>query len=377
MIRIQSAVLFGAAFVIAFVVLTNPAMARADVAAQISALPLNEMCSKDGALGQRFGTTDLPASTALSRGTANKPLEARFTPFAQYGLSTAQYSGTMYEAVFSGLFETKAEEAMAIAAIAARFTTDGWTPVIGRNLTAKEIDQGIEGIYLIPEEGNVDLYLNAADAETGLGIRISLQPSGDDDGDSRVTLFCQDGALLAKQIAEAAGEYPADLPRPIPPIKEAVTVAVKPTNCDDPAIRKQAIDDFKNGDWMANKQANDEEEYQEKLAAWKSTKLVTSGKIDRETLTGRKLDQIVDSGAVDVFNENIEEFSQTIPEIEKLEKFDKSGDTFALCRGLEKFKIQLSELTTKAGTSNREPWVDLHQFLDAEAARLGVVFPSE
>jgi hypothetical protein len=330
------------------------------------------MCSKDGALGQKFGSASLPSSTALSRGTANKPLDPRFAPFALYGFSTSKYSNKMYEAVFEGDFGTEAKAATAIRNIAAQYTILGWTPVFGRELTDAEIDQGAGDLAIIPAAGSVDIYQNAADAKTGVGVRISLQPMGKANG---VTLSCQDAAMFDVQIAEATGGYPADMPRPTPSLSPAVVRATDPVNCDDAQSSKRAIDAFKNGDWMADQQVSADEEYQERLAAWKSTRLVESGKIDRETLAGRQLDRIVDSGAVDALNKNVDAFSKLLPEIEKLEQLEKTGDIVGLCRGIESLKLQLSGFATNASANNKDPWAATHKFLDAEAKRLGVTFP--
>lgn len=351
----------------------NPAIAQSNIAANISAIPMSEICSKDGALGQKFGVTTLPRSTALSRGTANKLLDARFAPFTLYGFSTAQYSNTMFEAVFEGSFGNEANAAAAIQDIAAHYTKLGWTSVIGRERTDAEINQGSEAIALIPSAGSIDMYQNAANAKTGAGVRISLQPMGKTD--SSVTVSCQDAAMFDVHIAEVTGGYPVDMPRPTLILSPPVIRAVETFNCNDVQSAKLSIDAFRNGDFMSSQPPSAEEEYQERLAAWKSTRLVESGKIDRGTLTERQLDQIVNSGAVDALNKNVDAFSKLMPEIEKLEKLDKAGDTIGLCRGIETFKSQLSGFEKNASTTNKDPWAASHKFLDAEAKRLGVTFP--
>jgi hypothetical protein len=332
---------------------SNPAFAQTDLTAQINALPLSEMCSKTGAMGQKFGATDLTPSTMLSRGAANLPLELRFAPFDKYGLSTTKYSNKMYEAVFNSIIDQELTED-SLKAIAARFVASGWTPV-------KTEDQTFD----------IELNLNPENEPDGYGIRVTLQPL-----EGGVMLTCQNVALLEEHYAEATGGYPANLPRPAPPISRQETAAIAvPVSCDDPASSKQAIDAFKNGEWMASHTVTAEEDYQERLAAWKSSKLVASGKVERTALAERQLQLLASNGAIDALNKNVDDFSKLLPEIEKLEKLEKSGDTVALCRGIERLKSQLTGFATNASANNKDPWAATHKFLDAEAMRLGVTFP--
>jgi hypothetical protein len=356
-----------AALALTGLILTRPVMAQTDKLTQINALPLSEMCSQNGALAKKFGATDLPPSSTMNRGVANDPLEARFAPFDSIGFSTTKYSNKMYEVVFESRFDDEKSADIAIKAIAARYTASGWTPVIGRELTDAELGQ--DDIVAILGPGSIDLYLNAADAKTGSGVRVTLQPLA-----GGVVLSCQNGALMAEQLAEALGEYPADLPRPVAPISKAITPPA-PVNCNDAESSKQAIAAFKNSDWMPNPKGAEEQDYQERLAAWKSSKLLASGKVDRESLAERQLELMAASGAIDSLNKTTDDISKLLPEIERLEKLDKAGDTVGLCQGIEKFKAKLEGFANIAGASNQTQWAAVHKFLDTEAMRLGVNFP--
>ncbi len=368
-----SKLLMALALVSCMPIAPHPAFAQVDKIAAIKTLPIAEMCGKDGALGHKFGSNSMPASTSFTRGMANTPLEARFAPFEWSGISTSKYSNKMYEALLEADFGSAAQAEKAIQDIAALYAAQGWTPVIGRDQSEAIIAKGKEPSDLIPPVGYIDLYLDAADAKTGNGVRVSLQPFGRSDGS--VTLTCQDSEFLAQHLDEALGEYPTELGRPKPPsAKQAVSVT-KPADCADPAQRGALIASFKNSDWMPETQYTDEEHYQESLAAWKSTILMASGKISRETLAGQQLNQVVDSGSVDALNKNIDTFGALMPQIEALEKLEKSGDAVGFCEGIKSLKIKLADFAKAAASNNKNPWASFHTFLDAEAKRLGVSFP--
>jgi hypothetical protein len=336
--------------------LTRPVMAQTDKLAQINALPLSEICSQEGALGKKFGVTDLPPSTNLNRGVANAPLEPRFAPFDSIGFSTTRYSNKMYEVVFESRFDDEKSTENAMKAIAARFVANGWKAV--------KVDY---------ETFDINLSLNAENAALGSGFAVILQPLN-----GGVMLTCEDNALADESYAEAQGEYPAYLPRPTPPVSKQEPAAIAtPLNCDDPASSKIAIDAFKNGEWMPNPKITREEDYQERLAAWKTSKLVASGKVDREFLVERQMQLLASNGAIDALNKNVDDFSKLLPDIEKLEKLDKAGDTVGLCRGIKIFKAQLDSFANTAGTSNQGQWGAFHKFLDTEAMRLGVTYPEQ
>jgi hypothetical protein len=337
-------------------VLARPAMAQTDKLAQIAALPLSEMCSADGALGKKFGATDLMPSSHANPGIASKPLEVLYAPFVSFDFFTTRYSNKMFGVVFESRFEDEKNTEDAIKAIAARFVANGWKTV--------KVDY---------ETFDINLSLNTENSANGAGVRVILQPLN-----GGVVLTCQNDALAEQSDAEERGEYPADLPRPARPIPDTVSIdRLAPVNCNDPETNMLSTKAFKYGDWKPRIKVEEERDYQQRLIAWKVSQLVASAIVDRQTLNENMMQLLETSGVNETWLKSYDNASNLLSEIEKIEKIEKAGNLIQFCIGIEKLKMQIGGIAKIAWDNDQVKWAVLHTFLDTEAMRLGVTYAEQ
>jgi hypothetical protein len=355
---------------ISFALAISPAQAQSpDMASQIAALPLDQFCSKEGMLGNAWGAKNLPQTSNAYRGIATKEADATLAPFTTYGLSTAKYSNQFYEGVFEAGFETKAAGKTAMTQLAQRYADAGWLRQIG---TLAADDEKLE--FGAPAKDSIYLYATPSDAkvEDPNGVKLELILT-----DNNLFASCINAQFQKVHIGEAMGKYPDDLPRPSPiaaipnPIKLA-------TDCDDPAKRDAIISVFKSGG-LANfggaEELLAEAEYQERLAAWKRSKLIGSGKISEEDLMEKQIAILNNPATLASMEKNMDSMSTILSNAENIDKFDKSGDTLNLCRGLIKMETDIVALMKASQTANAGQWIATNTMLDDLAKTLGVLFP--
>jgi hypothetical protein len=355
---------------ISFALAISPAQAQSpDMASQIAALPLDQFCSKEGMLGNAWGAKNLPQTSNAYRGIATKEADATLAPFTTYGLSTAKYSNQFYEGVFEANFDNKAAAKSAMTQLAQRYADAGWLRLIG---TLDADDEKLE--FGAPAKDSIYLYATPSDAKEDdpNGVKLELVLT-----DNTLFASCLNGQFQKTHIGEAMGNYPDDLPKPvrIAAIPNAIKLA---TDCDDPVKRDAIISVFKSGGLSNFAGAEDpmaEEEYQERLAAWKRSKLIGSGKISEEDLMEKEIAILNNPTTLASMEKNMDSMSAVFADADKLDAYDKAGDTLNLCRGLIKMEADTVAVMKASQAANAGQWIKINTMLDETAKKLGVLFP--
>jgi hypothetical protein len=355
---------------ISFALTIMPAQAQSpDMASQIAALPLDQFCSIEGVLGNAWGAKNLPQTTNAYRGIATKEADATLAPFATYGLSTAKYSNQFYEGVFEAGFETKAAGKTAMTQLAQRYADAGWLRQIG---TLAADDEKLE--FGAPAKDSIYLYATPSDAkvEDPNGVKLELILT-----DNNLFASCLNAHFQKVHIGEAMGKYPDDLPKPVraAAIPNAIKLA---TDCDDPAKRDAIISVFNSGglaNFAGAEELLVEAEYQERLAAWKRSKLIGSGKISEEDLFEKEVALLNNPTIMAAMEKSMASMDAVFSSTDKLQKLDKTGDNLNLCRGLIKMETDMVAAMKSAQIANAGQLIAVNSMFDDTAKKLGVVFP--
>jgi hypothetical protein len=348
----------------------TPAQAQSpDVASQIAALPLDQFCSKEGVLGNAWGGKNLPQTSNAYRGIATKQADVTLAPFDMYGLSTAIYSNQFYEGVFEASFDTKATARSAMTQLAQRYADAGWLRQIG---TLEADDEKLQ--FGAPAKDSIYLYATPSDAkeEDPKGVKLELALR-----DNHLSAVCMNGQFQKVHVGEAIGNYPDNLPKPVrvAAIPNAIKLA---TDCDDPVKSGAIITTFKSGglsNFAGAEEPMAEAEYQERLAAWKRSKLIRSGKISEEDLMEKEIAILNNPAILASMEKNMTSLDAVFADADKLQKLDKAGDNLNLCRGLIKMETDTVSVMKASQMANAGQWIMINTMLDDTAKKLGVVFP--
>lgn len=337
------------------------------VADQIAALPIERMCSKDGALGWKFGSTDHDISPIHKPGAVNRDLGTELAPFKEAALGATKYSNKFYSATYLVDLGDKALEQEAVDALALRFEEAGW--VLGQRTLD---DDG--PFYDIPPEDDAVQFYSAEGVEypgSGEGVRLLVSHSL-----GELTVDCEYVALAKAQMKEALGEMPPGTPKP-KFVSNQSAFGFAESDCEEPAKRDFILNRMRRGDMFAMAPGADRINYEERLSDWKIMKLVESGKISRDALNDKiigLLDNPETVGSMEAGLSMLEGFAGFLDEA-------KPGDEAGLCRALHNMLQQgvkaSAPVAGATGDAVTPQWRATHELLDKEAARLGVSFAGE
>ena len=336
----------------------------AGVAAQIDALPIEKVCSADGALGIGFGSTDHGISPIHKPGTVNRDLGPEFAPFRLAALNATKYSRQFYAAALMVDLGDAAIEQEAIDRLADRIEAAGWVPSV------RAVDDDGPLFDIAAGEGDW-LFYSAEGVESpgsGQGTRLLVSHSL-----GELAIDCEHIPLTKVQFEEAFGKMPADTPRP-KFISSMSMMGFPESDCSIPEKRAFIIDRMRRGDMMMMAPGADRVAYEEALADWKIMKLVASGKTDRQTLSDKiigLLDEPETQAAMQAPMEMMVSFASALESVQP-------GDDAGLCRAVHAMLLKGEAATASipgaTGDAVTSQWLATHRLLDREAARLGVSF---
>lgn len=328
---------------------------RAELFAQIDALPMVAMCNTENALGYGFGKTDAPVSL-LPMGLETRGLSPTALPFKRASLSNTKWSQRYIGATYSFDAGDKATALAAIQRVAEHFRKLGWIERKG----------GVEDdgpmIDFPPGPGEVAFY-SAETARVGpgrKGIRASLTLLG-----SEVSFSCEDMAMWEVQFAEAFGTLPEGTPRPVAP-ESIRPEAINPQICVAAEGQAQIRAYAKTDDTDAmTRFLLERSNYAERLTTWKSDRLKKSGKVSDDRLLELALSGLQTGGdplaGLAVVGEMLEM-------AEEITKQEKAGNSEAACRAGVRMLGSLQKIDKTVSAQ----WAAMNAALDAEAKKLGV-----
>ncbi len=358
--------LFGAALG-----LCMAASAQAQIAPDLSKLPVEEMCRTDGAYGLKFGDTSLPPVTSKSeRLEPRTPLNARFSPFAKVALITTEWSNQFYGAAYGYKTPDKAERAAVIKALAQRMDATGWTKVDGDALAKSGAldDLGkYSFVYFPPMEGEYVYFSDPADVNRtipqGVYVRINEEMG-------QVYFGCYEPGLAKVQIKEAFGDLPPETPRPMPPVNPLKAAGIGALDCKTPAGLEQALAIIKPTDGpRAYHYPLRAFDYNTRLRTWKLSQIEHRAKLTRDQASDLALSTMDNKTFGPAFG-NMGVMVAILELEDRAVKAEDQGDKAALCLATD--QIFAANVELEKGWA---PFVAAtNAKIDAAAKKLGVRF---
>src|SRR5687767_14887523 len=174
-----------------------PALAAAlDGAGWVETLPIETMCSADGALHHPFGATDLPPRLIQTPGMGRTPLPTGYGPFTHVSLDGTKWSGKFYEASYATELDSPEAVLAAISGLAERFEKAGWIALRGDDV---DPDAEVGMTDILPGPGEVMLFSDAEGMkpESRTGLRVWLSRMGNE-----LTLACSNLPLFGEHMSE-------------------------------------------------------------------------------------------------------------------------------------------------------------------------------
>jgi hypothetical protein len=326
------------------------------------AVPIQQLCRKDGSLDLAFGTTEHGVAASHRPGKINRRAGPELAPFAGIAVNATKSSNRMYSAELTAKIGTKVESQAAIARLADRFAAAGWVR------SQRELGGDGPLMDLPVDVGDALLYSAAGiEAENDkAGVRLALEYRLGD-----VVLTCADTGLSRDHVQEVLGVMPPGTPRPrfvaAPPAMSA-----SPADCTDPKKRAAIIESMDEGAMQPD--GYDRLDYEERLADWKIMRLVASGKIPRVELTDKIIGLIDEPES----QQNMEAALDMLSALEPLAAAGETNDEAGMCKVLLSMKAK-GEAASRAvpgaeGEVVTPQWRATHRLLDAEAKRLSVSF---
>jgi|GEM_PF-1875456 hypothetical protein len=337
------------------------------IAEQIAALPIDRMCSKDGASGLKFGATEHGISPIHKPGSINRDLGTEFAPFREAALGATKYSNKFFTAAFRVDLGDKDLELEAVNALALRFEEAGW--ILGERTLE---DDG--PFYDIPPEEDAVQFYSAAGVEypgNGEGVRLLISVSL-----GELTVDCEHVALTKAHMQEALGQMPADTPRP-KFISSQSAFGFPESDCDDPAKRELVLNRLRRGDMFAMAPGVDQITYEERLADWKIMKLEQSGKISRDEISDKIIGLLDNPESMGSIQDGLSMMEGLMDYMDTAKPGDDAGLCRAINRMLDKGAAAAAPVAGAKGDAVTPQWRATHELLDREAARLGVSFADE
>lgn len=340
----------------------SPAAAQAHAPStreMIAALPVEDMCSAEGALGYRFGATDGPPKLLDVPGVADMDLHPRFAPFDRGGIDSTKWSDRIYAVIYTTHIPDDAAALATMEQIAQRFEQLGWSVERGPDEDASEpstlsdLASGVEEIRLYPPPG-------AGGVERADSVRIDLTRFLDE-----VRLACSSTPFYELHVGEAFGNLPQGTPKPVPPVL-ALPARPDPAICSDP-IRRRELLASRPGDNALVRYAIRRGKFGERLVTWKMDRLKKSGKLPE----GRAMELVAAGFSDPRARKGVEANRSLVRDLLSVVgaiAADDGNDEAASCAHL----LQLIAITENAGNAVGPQWAAIDAAVEKEAARLGV-----
>jgi len=329
----------------------------ADPAAQLSAIPLDMLCSTQGANGVRFGNTDLPPSGFNVPGMDKRDAPETLRPFTTLALDATKWSNRFYKATFE-MPASDADAPPLIAQLAGRFRSAGWN---------ERKPSGNGGSLLDPASGPGDVqFYSAASAMSGAAHKAVRLTIGHVLG--AFSVECTDMALLELHAKEALGDLPPGTPRPQPPTLPP-PATLDPAICATPAGRAEV--EAVTGSGKPNaliRYAGARNNYGDRLTAWKLDRLKKTGKVSKDRLLTLMMNGMSAGSQGGNPMAAFERFIKVLDQVSEAAKSGKAGNAEGECRAAVALFRGLEEIDRINGSQ----WRAMDRALDAEAKRLGV-----
>jgi hypothetical protein len=338
------------------------AQAQESGAARLAALPLDQLCRRDGSLDMAFGGTGHGVASSHQAGNINRLAGPELAPFAGIAVNATKYSNRLFSVEFSGTVGDKAATRVAVAQLAARFAAAGWIK------SKRSPDEDGPMVDLPVEQGDA-LFYSADGVEassTNFGVRLAIQATL-----GELYLTCEHTGELRKQLKEALGEMPPGLPRP-QFVPAAPALRAELADCLDPARRKTIMKALMEG--AMRPAGYDRLDYEERLADWKIMTLVSSGKVSRDVLTEKIIGLIDGPESVQTMEAGLDMLKDLEPMMAAGKKNDEAGMCRTLIGMMHKGEAASRPVVGAVGDAVTPQWRATHALLDAEAKRLAITF---
>ncbi len=311
-------------------------------------LPVERMCSAQGALGHSFGETGVPGAGS-GIGADRTDLAPEFQPFTDVQLVETKWSHRFAGATYELYFEVPAAAKQAEAALIARLGAAGWTGYNGQ--------KAARGLVLYSDE-------SARNAEGGAIAIVSI-------GGKYLKFECTSMTLSPAILDEAVGKLPDDLAKPMPPVL-ALPAEIDPQSCTTESGRAAAEALLKGKPETFTRYVVAHADYRDRLTQWKLDRLRKTGKYSPEQLlvfamAGLKAGQ-PDGDPAGGVRDSFAPFMAMMGDAEKLEPVLKSGDKEAICRGTLQMMRHLKDIDAVV----LPQWLAMQAAIDAEAKRAGI-----
>lgn len=329
--------------------------------ATLETLPIERMCSAEGAIGYAFGATDGPPKLLDMPGMTDMRLNPAFAPFERAGIDSTTWSNRIYAANFTARFADSTTAVAAIQSIAGRFERLGWTA--DRGTSDEDAYERSTMSYIAPGTGEVHLYwpAGAVGADRKDGVRIELTRLG-----GEVTLSCKSLSLFADHVQEALGRLPDGVPKPAAPVLPFPR-RPDPALCADPARRAELFASRPEDNELM-RYVVQRTKFRERLVTWKMDRLRKSGKLSNEQMFELLSASLGEPAASKGMRDGLGLIGDMLGQLQAIAAAGEAKDDGASCRAVAK----LIDLIEQIGAAVDPQWTAMEAAVEKEAARLGI-----
>ncbi len=361
------------AFLAASILSSTPVIAQTptDALSKIDAIPLTEMCSKDGALGKTFGATNIIEPTNYLR-HVDVPLDGRFAPATIAQMGASKYSNHFFTVSYELDFGSEKAAGLAFDRLTGRIDKSTWFKL--DDVLDGQAVQNTDGLAAIGGFKDAIFYNNksiltddGSDSRKPDDVSLSVSAMG-----NSLHISCENMFYGKKHMDEAFGMMPVGSPRPV--FTATVVEPFLASDCDDPSKLKRRMEMVENGDLVSNAPDFARVQYEERLSDWKIMKLVSSGKITYDAITEKVIGLLDDPETMKTMEDGMALMDDMFKALEGVDE----NDVRAVCLAFQKFtaksKPAIAPVAGATGDAVTPQWRLTHQMLDKEAKRLGVSF---
>lgn len=338
-----------------------PALAQspAPTAAAVATIPLDRLCSAEGALDLRFGDRVDGAQKGNQSEPLLRELDALLLPFDYAELGYSRYSQKLSTIGYLATFSSADAASEAAEILVDKAQALNW------NLVAQPRD--VEGLFEYSFSSKPEQADPVASDETMLSISVD---------EASVSIRCENAALATVQLNEAFGKMPVGMPKPQLVDYQASISSFTENDCDDPAKRSAFEADISAGNKAVFSPNWSRLTFEEDLVNWKIMKLTSSGKTDFDRINGQIIGLFDNTDSKETMESSMRILEDFGDELESLD----SQDIAATCRATLKMLKRSEDISAPRfevkGDAITPQWQATHEMLDKEAKRLGVSFDS-
>lgn len=330
----------------------------------LGALPIERMCSAEGALGYRFGATDSPPKLVDFPGTTPMRLSPAFAPFARAGIDATKWSNRTYAATFEAELADEEAALAAIERLARRFEQLGWTAE--RGVSDEDMAARATMLYIPPGRGEVHLYWpgGATGPTRRDGVRIALTRLG-----RQLTFSCTALELFRDHVEEALGHLPDGTPKPLEP-RLPIPERVDAATCADPVKRAALLARHPDDADPMMRYVTERAKYRERLVTWKLDRLTKSGKFTGDQMTKLVLSALAEPGANAGMEAGLALLSGIFQDLGEAARAGEAKDDVRVCAAL----LRMFDKVEQISAAVEPQWRALEGVADREAARIRLSF---